>query len=50
MVWQGKDNTMLYFWIVPLILLIIAAIGFSFVKRSRKIPDGESRLDEARRQ
>jgi hypothetical protein len=41
---------MMYFWAIPLFLVLLVAIIFSFRNRSRKVPAGESRLDQARKQ
>jgi cytochrome c-type biogenesis protein CcmH/NrfF len=40
---------MLYFWAIPLFLLLLIVVVLSFKNRSRKVPAGESRLDEARK-
>jgi len=36
---------MMYFWLIPLILLLIAAMTFFFKEGTRRNPVGPSRLD-----
>jgi hypothetical protein len=38
---------MMYFWLIPLILLLIAAMTFFFKEGTRRNPVGSSRLDDA---
>ena len=40
---------MMYFWLIPLALLLIVAVAFMF-RNGTKQPAGRSRLDEARSQ
>jgi hypothetical protein len=40
-----KDAAMMYFWLIPLILLLIAAMTFFFKEGTRRNPVGPSRLD-----
>jgi hypothetical protein len=40
---------MMYFVLVPLLVLLVVVLALSFKARSRKLTDGQSRLDEARK-
>jgi hypothetical protein len=38
---------MMYFWLIPLILLLIVAMTFFFKEGTKRNPVGPSRLDQA---
>jgi hypothetical protein len=39
----------MYFVLVPLLVLLVVVLVLSYRARSRKLTDGESRLDQARK-